>query len=283
MKIEDLNPYIRYAALHQIYYPKKENSICYDCRLFYVLLGEGMFFANGQNYNVSKGFCAFLPPQTQYNFKFSNPNDVKIYVLNFDLIGKFASLDKSLGTATENSFNKAKVLIYPLPQEFNNPIIQSNAITIRNQVADCVDIFTKKIDYFKYSSSAHLKLALIGLLNLVHNKKNDFKLTQSIQEFIRDNYHEVELNNTEIAKQFNYHPYHINRLMKLHTKKTLHNYLIDYRLHIAKNYLRTTTLNVTEIAEKTGFSSYSYFIKIFRERTGLSPLQYRKTHKNIGF
>ena len=71
--------------------------------------------------------------------------------------------------------------------------------------------------------------------------------------------------------------------MKAHTKKTLHDYLIDYRLHVAKNYLRTTTLTITSIAEKTGFASYTYFIKLFREHTGLSPLQYRKSHKNIGF
>ena len=283
MKIEDLNPFIRYAATHQTYYPKKENSICYDCRLFYVLQGEGTFFANGQNYNVSKGFCAYLPPQTQYNFKFLNHNAVRIYVINFDLSCEFISFNKSLGTATETNFQKDKVLLYDLPQEFNQPIIQSNAISIRNQVGDCVEIFIKKIDYFKHSASAYLKLALIGLLSHFNSKKNDYRLIQSVQEFIRNNYHDTELNNVEIAKQFNYHPYHINRLMKVHTKKTLHDYLLDYRLHMAKNYLRTTTLNVTEIAEKTGFSSYSYFIKIFRERTGNSPLQYRKANKNIGF
>jgi transcriptional regulator GlxA family with amidase domain len=71
--------------------------------------------------------------------------------------------------------------------------------------------------------------------------------------------------------------------MKKHTKKTLHGYLLEYRIHMAKNYLTTTSLNVTEIAEKTGFASYTYFIKTFREQTGLSPLKYRKTHENIGF
>jgi AraC-like DNA-binding protein len=71
--------------------------------------------------------------------------------------------------------------------------------------------------------------------------------------------------------------------MKAHTKKTLHSYLIDFRIHMAKNYLTTTTYNVTTIAEKTGFPTYTYFIKTFREKTGVSPLQYRKSHSNIGF
>ena len=64
MKIEELNPFIRYASMHQTYYPQKENSVCYDCRLFYVVKGDGTFFANNQKYHVSQGFSAFLPPET---------------------------------------------------------------------------------------------------------------------------------------------------------------------------------------------------------------------------
>lgn len=283
MKIEELNPFIRYASMHQAYYHHKENSICYDCRLFYVLQGNGFFFANGQNYNVSQGFCVFLPPKTQYRFNFSNSENVKIYVLNFDLTDEFSSTPKSLGTATESTFNEQKILRYALPSEFCEPIIQSNSISIRNYVANCVELFLQKVAYYKHSASANLKLALLTLLRESHSEKNDYKLILSVQDFIRNNYDDVELDNQKIAEQFNYHSYHINRLMKVHTKKTLHDYLVDYRLHMAKNYLETTMLNVTTIAEKTGFSSYTYFIKLFRERTGVSPLQYRKTHKNIGF
>ena len=80
MKIEELNPFIRYASMHQNYYPQRENSICYDCRFFYVVEGDGVFFTNGEKYNVSQGFCAYLPPETHYKFLFSNYNNVKIYV-----------------------------------------------------------------------------------------------------------------------------------------------------------------------------------------------------------
>ena len=283
MKIEELNPFIRYASMHQTYYPQRENSVCYDCRLFYVLEGNGDFFANGQKYHVSQGFSAFLPPETHYRFLFSNYDNVKIYVLNFDLTDQFYTFSKSLGTATESTFNKQKVLRYTIPQEFSQAIVQINGLFIRNYIADCVDLFLQKIAYYKHSASAHLKLALLEFLREANSEKNDYRLIQSVQEYIRNNHQNAELTNQEIAVQFNYHSYHINRLMKIHTKKTLHDYLIDYRLHMAKNYLRTTTLNVTAIAEKTGFSSYTYFIKLFRERTGVSPLQYRKTHKNIGF
>ena len=283
MRMEELNPFIRYANIHEAYYPKKENSICYDCRFFYVLQGEGTFFASGQSYNVSPGVSIFLPPKTQYRFHFSTPDDVKICVLNFDLVDDYHSKTKSLSTATESTFKPELVLYYDIPEEFSYPIIQKNAIRVRTYISACIQLFLEKTTYYKHSASANLKLALIELLHEHRSDRSDYKLVLDVQEFIHNNYENAELTNKDIADQFNYHPYHINRLMKLHAKKTLHDYLIDYRLHIAKSYLRTTALTVTVIAEKTGFPSYTYFIKLFRERIGVSPLQYRKTHKNIGF
>ena len=278
MKIEELNPFIRYASMHQTYYPQKENSICYDCRLFYILQGDGKLFADGQTYRIGQGTCIFLPPKTQYNFSFTQADGVKISVLNFDLTDEFSSVPKSFGTATESTFQEERVPKYIPPQEFSAPIIQQNSLQTRSPIAAIVEAFWQKTAYYKHYASANLKLTLIQLLR-EFNSERDYKLVEQVQAYIREKHGDAELDNGKIAEQFNYHPYHLNRLMKAQTQKTLHEYLTDYRLHVAKNYLRTTTLNITAIAEKAGFSSYTYFIKLFRERTGLTPLQYRNSKK----
>lgn len=59
-------------------------------------------------------------------------------------------------------------------------------------------------------------------------------------------------------------------------QKTPFEYLLDYRVRMAEKLLRTTALPVTEIALQTGFSNSAYFTKLFRERLGCSPSQYRK-------
>lgn len=283
MKIEELNPFIRYARMHQKFYPQKENSVCYDCRLFFVLKGEGDVFINGKRNRILSGFTAFLPPKTQYRFDFTNPNDVEVYVLNFDLTDGFSHLSKSLGTATESNFLLTNVLNYDLCEEFNRPIVRSNSFAIQTHVGECINLFLREIAYYKHSASALLKIVLIELLKNEHDEKEGYKLVEEVQEFIRNHYQDCELTNQTIAKEFNYHSYHINRVMKAKTGIALHEYLINYRLRMAKNYLTTTDFTVTEIAEKTGFASYVYFIKLFRERVGVSPLRYRKTNKNIGF
>lgn len=283
MKLDQLNPFVRYARTHVYYAPTKKNCVCYDCRLFYIAHGEGTLIADGQNYVVSQNTVIYLPPKTQYRFIFNDPTAVNIYVLNFDLTDAFSRYSRSLGTASEDAFDPSKVLDYEPPKEFSSIIVQNDGIHVRNHVAKCTDVFLRKEPYHRQTASASVKLALIEILRERENESNDYKLVQSVIEYIRDNYSLAELSNQTIADEFHYHPYHLSRIMKTYTQKTLHSYLIDYRLHMAKNYLVTTSLNITMIAEKTGFASYTYFIKIFREKMGQSPLQYRQTHKNIGF
>ena len=42
-----------------------------------------------------------------------------------------------------------------------------------------------------------------------------------------------------------------------------------------KEMLTSTTRTITEISEMCGFSSLSYFGKVFRQHTGVTPVQYR--------
>ena len=283
MQLNSLNPFVRYARTHTYYAPTKKDNVCYDCRLFYVSHGEGTLIANQTAHPVNSNTVIFLPPKTRYHFNFQSPDTVSIFVLNFDLTDAFCQYDKSLGTATESNFQPNKVLTYPLPNEFSNPLVQANGISLRNHVAKCIELFLQKELYNRQTASAYLKLALIDMLREQQGGVGEYKLAKSVIEYVRDHYARAELSNQMIADEFHYHPYHVSRVMKAYTQKTLHEYLIDYRLEMAKNYLITTSLSVTDIAEKIGFASYTYFIKLFREKTGQSPLQYRQTHKHIGF
>ena len=53
-------------------------------------------------------------------------------------------------------------------------------------------------------------------------------------------------------------------------------YLISLRVAAAKELIRTSAMNFTEIAEAVGFESLHYFSRVFKARTGLSPSQYAK-------
>ena len=81
-----------------------------------------------------------------------------------------------------------------------------------------------------------------------------------------------------IAEKFNYHAYHINRIMRNATGTTVHQYLVNYRISIAKNLLSNTSLSIEDIAVRVGYKSAAYFSLSFKKLVGCSPNCYRSAH-----
>lgn len=67
-------------------------------------------------------------------------------------------------------------------------------------------------------------------------------------------------------------------------KQTLHipfsKYLSNYRIQMATYFLTQTKYSLKEISQKCGFQNYNYFLTVFKNTTGVTPAQYRKT-KNL--
>lgn len=278
MTLNDLNPFIRYGGVHSHYKTNRQNSMCYDCRLFYIKQGEGFLSANGKKYNFSENTLVFLPPETKYSFEFKDYFSIKFLVLNFDLVSDFSDHVNSLGTALESTFDKSHTLNYQLADEFNCVIIQKVGIGLGDKVFEVIKTYQTKDFLFSQKSSAQLKIVLLEMLEEKYKINTEHELARKVIEYIRQNYSRFDLTNLAIAKEFNYHPYHLGRIFKASTKQNVHEYLLDYRLEMAKRLLITTIDSITVIAEKTGFNSYTYFIKLFRERVGVSPLKYRKNN-----
>lgn len=75
--------------------------------------------------------------------------------------------------------------------------------------------------------------------------------------------------------------YHLAREFKKFTGKTFSHYLGETRLQEAKRYLVVSELSVSVIAERVGFHSQYYFINLFKQLEGITPLQYRKKFKEL--
>ena len=57
---------------------------------------------------------------------------------------------------------------------------------------------------------------------------------------------------------------------------TIKNFIITKRIEMGKKLLLETTLPVSVVADQIGFTDYNYFIRVFKKRTSLTPLQFRK-------
>ncbi|PQJ80614.1 helix-turn-helix domain-containing protein [Polaribacter porphyrae] len=63
--------------------------------------------------------------------------------------------------------------------------------------------------------------------------------------------------------------------------RTVTEYIRHLRLESARDMLKTTDLNISQIVYSIGFSSRSYFSKIFKEKYGLTPNQFKKQLKQV--
>ncbi|MBV6644992.1 MAG: helix-turn-helix domain-containing protein [Cyclobacteriaceae bacterium] len=66
------------------------------------------------------------------------------------------------------------------------------------------------------------------------------------------------------------------RFFKQTTGKTLTQFVLEYRITLAKEELRNSRHNINEIMYRTGFTDPSFFNAKFREISGITPSQYRK-------
>jgi AraC-like DNA-binding protein len=64
-------------------------------------------------------------------------------------------------------------------------------------------------------------------------------------------------------------------------KRTVTEYIRHVRLESARDMLKNTDLNISQIVYSIGFSSRSYFSKIFKEKYGITPNQFKKKLKVV--
>ncbi len=73
---------------------------------------------------------------------------------------------------------------------------------------------------------------------------------------------------------------HVSHSFKKFMDMTPSEYIVNYRLRQVKRLLTETDREVIEICYACGFESSSYFYKVFRRNTGMTPSKYRKTFTN---
>jgi AraC-like DNA-binding protein len=78
-----------------------------------------------------------------------------------------------------------------------------------------------------------------------------------------------------LAEQVNLSPSYLSDLLKKETGKNAKEHIHFYLIEQAKTYLIHTEKNINEIAYSLGFEYPQYFNKLFKQKTGKTPLEYR--------
>lgn len=68
------------------------------------------------------------------------------------------------------------------------------------------------------------------------------------------------------------------RFIKSNTQMNFSDYLLDFRIKMAMQKLKKST-PIAEVVSHCGFNSISYFYRVFKKAKGITPAEFRDSHK----
>lgn len=158
--------------------------------------------------------------------------------------------------------------------------------SIRQLLLQIIDAYFGTVEFRELSIHSYMTklLVIIGKNQLdyaaafpnarVYKQREYMQKFKSVISYIDDHYSE-NLSLDTIASYSGFSKYHFTRLFKQYTNYTYHEYLIFRRIKVSEELLSQPALSITEIALQSGFSSISSFNRIFKQKKGCTPSEYR--------
>lgn len=255
----------------KITHPHKHNS--YLTILF--TKGFGWHEIDFERYEVRSGSVFFVSPGQTHHWKLSE--DVEGYI--FSHTTTFYNLYYSHHKITDFPF-------YFSTQ--NSPLLYLQ----EREVAKINEYFAQ---FFAESQSAkafsdtiiYSQMTLIySFLSQIYLQKNSGKilkpnassnLLQRFENLLDEHYATLKLA-SEYAEKLHVTSKHLNRVVKNLLGKTVTEKISERIILEAKRQILHTNLPLTDIAESLGFNDYTYFSKLFKKTTGLTPTAFLKSY-----
>ena len=233
--------------------------------IYLLLKGDRSFFLSNSLYTLGAGTLVVIPP----------------YVMHKTEGGPFERINVNVSNDYLDSFQRktlddlAKDIAIKIP---NNALQEINKLLAQMEEAESLQKHQENVKKALFGYLIYL-LSTMPRENKVESSaeilQNAPPIVLKIINYLNDNYDKkisletlektFFLSKTTLCKQFNQA---INC--------TITDFLLNIRLNKAKYYLTETKKSMTEISSLCGFCSQNYFGLIFKQKTGLSPLNYRK-------
>ena len=223
----------------------------------YIYSGKGHIFIQNKWHELKKGDMFFLGKYDDRNF-YADYNDPmkKIYV-------SFAS-----------EYIDSMILHYSLKTGIYKIDVKKCFEDIYNAVSS--DLIPQKEKIFTVTENIHK----IIMLAAVSKEQVENSLADKIENELLDSVY-TKVNLDTIAAKFFTTKTNLIRVFRLSKGITPYRFLLNERIKIAKALFSTTNLSVKAVSEKLCFADEHYFSHLFKEKVGMSALEYKSNRKNV--
>lgn len=275
MNYNRLNPFIRSASLYEK--PSKgEECIAYDAKVIYMISGDIAATVGGKKLgHLSPGHFLYIPAGVSYKLR---SKYMRAVIVTFDLTDDFSAPEERMPPVAAADFDETLCHKTPNAEPFDKYIHLEDMEAERDTFIRMTNVFTSAEGQYRAQISAMLKIILLKVAEISDENALPNHMVEGLDSYIRENCTE-EISNTEIGAVFGYHPFYVSKMLKDRKGITMRQYVISYRLKLAKRMLELTDKPATEIAVACGFTDSSYFTKMFKAAYGATPKEYRNEFK----
>lgn len=227
-----------------------------DFLLFYVVKGKEYFFLDREVIAEEGSFIFFRPFERQK------------HIYKEDRTGEFYFIH----------FNA--------PDNFDLFGFKSSFVYNAKPSRTVCDIFEEIISELQKKQPAYERFCVSKFFTLLSilERKTTLELSAQVKHFGEISYiiqkinmeYQANYSLEDYAKMCSLSKYHFLRVFKKITGTSPFEYRNAIRLDHAREQIIDTTIPINEIAEKSGFTSPSYFCQAFKKKFGLSPIKYRE-------
>jgi AraC family transcriptional regulator, transcriptional activator of pobA len=284
--------FLRDIKVHGIYFNsllKFLNLYCFirkeHAHDFYTVIlftgGSGSLVINNDSYPVQTKTISIIGPNQMHSFEGLEDAEGIIFFFCQDFYVEEFSIIRLLNLYSYTSQTGTEIC---------NPCI-SLSDKAYSSITSLFDSIQEEYECLKPSNNSeiiirsHLNILLLkltGLYEAISGKSNnsDSILIHSLSQLI-DSYFIKEQHLGFYTSTFNISESQLNDICNRHFNCGLKKILQNRLMQEARKLLLFSEMSVSEIAYKLNFEDNSYFSKVFKNKTGLTPRKFRDIHKRL--
>ncbi|MBL3656127.1 helix-turn-helix domain-containing protein [Fulvivirga sediminis] len=242
---------------------------------------QGKFRYGQQQYDFDEGLLSFVASGQLVHLTVEKPNVQPtgfLLLIHPDFIWK-TSLSKNIKQYDFFGYAVNEALFLSEKEE---TVITEIFLNIQREYHSNIDTFSQNI------ISAQIELLLnycerFYQRQFITRKKSSHHILEKLEDlldeyFSNDNLIEKGLPAAQhIASSLNVSPNYLGSLLKTLTGQTTQQHIHNKLIEKAKEKLSTTNLSVSEIAYELGFEHPQSFSKLFKTKTEVTPLDFRRS------
>ena len=251
-------------------------------QLFYLREGEGRYCTeDGNEYSVRAGQAFFRPPHKKSAIVYGDNTRNVVYIVSFECASRAMNELRCMPIQLYGEENAAMTDVIQSGVRIFEPVKgkgREQGLQLKEGVSTAVLGYVacslERFLYMMYCRST-AEQYYPDESEKVNRHIMESRLTAEIREYLRAH---VNGNPTidEIAEQFGINPVTMMKLFKRETGESIISCLTMMKLREAMRMISDSSMNFSEISEKLGFSSVSYFSRKFREKTGMTPTEFSR-------